>query len=294
MMIDILKLLRAHQWTKNVLLFAGLIFTNHIFDYVYVSRAFIGFVLFSSISSVIYIINDLLDREIDRQHPRKRHRPLAAGRIKPQTAVIIAAFLFFGAIIGASFLSWKFLLIMSVYFAVMTTYSLALKHIVILDLMIVALGFVMRAVAGIFAIELPGETIPITPWFLSCVLFLSLFIVICKRRHEIVLLSDDARHHRPVLEHYSGAFLDQMVNVATTATIMSYSLYVTLGIDESKPWREKMVLTLPFVVYGIFRYLYLVYKKEEGGAPEILLFQDKSLLVAIIGWFISVVLIMYL
>lgn len=288
-----LKLLRVHQWSKNVLLFAGLVFTNHVFEKQYILRATLGFALFCLLSSVIYIINDLLDREIDRQHPKKKFRPIASGKISVPFAMITACVLFFISMVGASFLSWKFLTLISAYFLLMLGYCLVLKHVVIVDLMIVALGFVIRAVAGVFAIEGAGDNIPITPWFLTCVLFLSLFIVISKRRHEIVLLSSEAKHHRPVLEHYSGTFLDQMINVATTCTVISYSLYVTLGIDESKPYRDKMVLTLPFVVYGIFRYLYLVYQKEEGGAPESLLFQDKSLLTVIAAWFISVVLIMY-
>ncbi len=292
--VNMIRLLRPRQWTKNLLLFAGVIFSNHFHEVDRLFKAAIGFVIFCLLSSIIYIVNDVRDAEIDRVHPLKCKRPIAAGQVSKSAALAVGGLL--GVIAGLlmfTTMEMRFIAIAIAYLLLMIAYSLRLKHVVILDLMIVSIGFVIRAVAGVFAIEHPGETILITPWFVTCIMFLALFVVICKRRHEIVLLSDEAIAHRPVLEHYSPIFLDQMINVATTATVISYALYVTIGVAD-QPDAGYMVLTLPFVLYGIFRYLYLVYKKDEGGAPETLLFQDLSLLVAVILWLVSVVTILYL
>jgi len=274
-------------------LFAGLIFSNHFTEPERILKASLGFVVFCFLSGVVYIVNDIRDLEGDRQHPLKQNRPLASGQVSTSLAMGFAIGL---AVIAFSLLftafGIRFQVISMTYLVMMLLYSMWLKHVVILDLMIVSLGFVIRAVAGIFAIEYAGEQIEITPWFVTCIMFLALFVIICKRRHELVLLSEDAKSHRPVLEHYTPLFLDQMINVATTATVMSYALYVTIGVKD-QPRSELMVVTLPFVLYGVFRYLYLVYKKEEGGAPDTLLFQDISLLAVVILWLISVVLILY-
>jgi len=286
----ILQELRPKQWTKNLLLFAGVIFSNHFREPDRLTRALFGFLIFCALSGVIYIINDLKDAESDRQHPLKCKRPIASGRLPVSLAMFVGLVLGVGSLAAAYLINARFGNISLLYFATMVLYSLVLKHVVILDLLVVAIGFVIRGIAGVFVIEKAGETIIITPWFVTCVLFLALFIVLCKRRHEIVLLSASARHHRPVLEHYSPAFLDQMVNVATTATVMSYALYVTLGVAGRG--FEGMVYTLPFVLYGVFRYLYLVYKREEGGSPELLILQDASLLVNVVLWLITVVFIM--
>lgn len=291
---NILRLLRPRQWTKNLLLFAGLIFSNHFAEPDRIISAVLGFFVFCMLSSIIYVINDIRDAETDRLHPLKCKRPIAAGQVSPSMALGVAAILLIIAgILLLFYFGVRFQVISLAYLILMIAYSIWLKHVVILDLMIVSIGFVIRAVAGVFAIEKAGEIIEITPWFITCIMFLALFVVICKRRHEIVLLSDEARSHRPVLEHYSPIFLDQMINVATTATVISYALYVTLGVQD-QPRSKHMVLTLPFVLYGIFRYLYLVYKREEGGAPETLLFQDLSLLGVVILWLLSVILILYI
>jgi 4-hydroxybenzoate polyprenyltransferase len=290
---NILRLLRPRQWTKNLLLFAGLIFSNHFAEIDRIILALLGFVVFCLLASIIYIVNDVRDAESDRVHPLKCKRPIAAGQVTKSTALIVAGVIAVVAgILLFAFFGIRFQAICVLYLLMMLAYSVWLKHVVILDLMIVSLGFVIRAIAGIYAIEHPGETIEITPWFITCIMFLALFVVICKRRHEIVLLSDEAIAHRPVLEHYSPIFLDQMINVATTATVISYALYVTLGAHQ-QPRSQYMVLTLPFVLYGIFRYLYLVYKREKGGSPELLLFQDFSLLAVVVLWLITIVLILY-
>lgn len=288
------RLLRPRQWTKNLLLFAGVIFSNHFMEPKRLLMAGLGFLVFCLLSSVIYVVNDVRDAEIDRIHPLKCKRPIAARQVSKSAALMLGAVLaMLAGVLMFGFLGFKFQALAVFYLVLMLAYSVWLKHVVILDLMIVSIGFVIRAVAGVFAIELAGETIEITPWFITCIMFLALFVVICKRRHEIVLLSDEAIAHRPVLEHYSPIFLDQMINVATTATVISYALYVTLGVQHHHDRSQYMVLTLPFVLYGIFRYLYLVYKKDEGGAPETLLFQDFSLLAVVVLWLLSVVVIIY-
>ena len=305
MISAIIREMRPKQWTKNLLLFAGVIFAQKLHEPHRVLDALFAFIIFCGLSSAVYIINDIRDAQSDREHPLKSKRPIASGELPVPIAAAIAAGLIIVGIIWAFFIHWRpgaplaeslnwwFAIFAIIYLVLMTAYSLGLKHVVILDLMIVAIGFVLRAMAGVHAIENPGEMIRITPWFITCVLFLALFIVICKRRHELLLLSHAARQHRPVLEHYTPAFLDQMVSVATAATVLSYALYVTLGVTQT-PRNTQMVYTIPFVLYGIFRYLFLVYKREEGGAPEILLLQDRWLLANVVLWLVTVLAILYL
>ncbi len=298
----LLKEMRPKQWTKNALLFAGIIFSQHLGELPRLLDAISGFLIFCGLSSVIYIFNDLHDIQSDRAHPLKRNRPLASGALPVPVAIAAGIFLAAGSLVWSFAVNWRFGAIAAGYFALMLLYTSVIKHVVILDLLVVALGFVIRAVAGVLAIENPGETLRITPWFLTCVMFLALFIVICKRRHEILLLSTEAKQHRPVLEHYSEAFLDQMVSLATTATVMSYTLYAILGVRDmpkepgalmSPKSHDTMVYTVPFVLYGVCRYLYLVYKKEEGGAPENLVLQDWSLLINVLLWLTVIVYIFY-
>ncbi|MCX7019742.1 MAG: decaprenyl-phosphate phosphoribosyltransferase [Candidatus Sumerlaeota bacterium] len=284
--------MRPKQWTKNFLLFAGVVFTHNLSQIGRLTDAVSAFIIFCGLSGVIYLFNDLRDGESDRQHPLKCQRPIASGQLSEPLAWSAALIISVLCIVWAFFLNPKFGGYAVVYFIIMVLYSAVLKHVVILDLLIVAIGFVIRAMAGVRAIELPGEDLPITPWFITCILFLALFIVICKRRHELILLADSASSHRPVLEHYSPAFLDQMVSVATTASVLSYALYVVLGAPPT-PKRNLMIMTLPFVLYGIFRYLYLVYKREEGGSPENMLLRDIPMLVNIGLWAVVIVLIFY-
>jgi 4-hydroxybenzoate polyprenyltransferase len=291
--------MRPKQWTKNVLLFAGLIFTSNLTDPRRMGMALLAFAIFCALSGVIYLINDIKDADSDRLHPKKKNRPIASGRLSPRNALIFAAFLTVGAFAASLLLDREFTAWAFIYWVLLLAYSLHLKHVVILDLLIVAMGFVIRGVAGVKAVEMPGETLPITPWFITCVLFLALFIVICKRRHELSLLEKGASDHRPVLEHYSLPFLDQMVSVATAATVLSYALYVTkkdtalAGASATIAHPDWMIWTLPFVVYGVFRYLYLVYRMDEGGAPESVLTGDKALMVNVALWVISMVVIFY-
>lgn len=279
--------MRPKQWTKNLLLFAGLVFARHVRELDRIMYAVAGFLIFCGLSGAIYIFNDYRDAESDRRHPLKRKRPIASGALPAVPALIAGAFIAAVSIGSSWVINPAFGVVSTIYFVLMLAYSVWLKHIVILDLMVVSLGFVLRAVAGVKVIEM-GTHIPITPWFITCVMFLALFLCICKRRHELVLLAGGARDHRPVLDHYSTDFLDRMVDVATSATVLSYALYVAAG-TPGKPSHEYMVWTVPFVIYGVFRYLYLVYKKDEGGSPEVLLLKDPSLLICVVLWLISVI-----
>ncbi len=289
---NLILAMRPKQWTKNLLLFAGIIFTGKLLDSSIILKAFEGFVIFCLLSGSVYLINDIKDINSDRNHPRKKKRPIASGALSVPTA-LSASIIFSIISITASFIiNFWFGVCSVIYFLMITAYSLFLKHVVIIDIMLLALGFVIRALAGILVIQTPDMNIKITPWFIICTMFLALFIGICKRRHEIMLLNDGAPSTRPVLDDYSAALLDQMVAVTTSATVISYALWTSLS-EISGRHQGILVYTLPFVIYGIFRYLYITYKKEEGGAPEEVLLKDKLMLGNILLWLISVVLILY-
>ncbi|MBN1899950.1 decaprenyl-phosphate phosphoribosyltransferase [Candidatus Sumerlaeota bacterium] len=286
----LIQSLRPKQWIKNLLLFAGVIFTANLKNPALLGRSFAGFVIFCLLSGVVYLINDLKDARSDRNHPVKKNRPIASGRLSPGAAYTAIFLLGIPSLVASFYLGIPFGICAASYVILVTLYSLYLKHYVILDLMMVAMGFVIRAIAGIEVIATRDYIPEITPWFIACALFLALFLAICKRRHEILLLNNGVTGHRPVLEEYSPAFLDQMVAISTTATIISYALWSTIG----KFAHYRMIFTLPFVLYGIFRYLYLVYKKEEGGAPEALLLKDRSLLIDILLWLFFTIFLLYL
>jgi len=272
--VELLKSMRPKQWTKNLLLFAGLIFDKKFTNPNLTLRAFLGFILFCLISGAIYIINDIKDIEEDKFHPIKKKRPIASGKISIPTALTFSITIIILSLISAYLLNVGFGNSALVYVILILLYSGFLKHIVILDIMIVSIGFVIRAIAGAQVIG-----IIFSPWLLICTMFLALFLALCKRRYELVVLSDNANIHRKVLEEYSPLFLDQMISIVTASTVISYALYTITRWEE-----KRLIYTIPFVLYGIFRYLYLVYKKGEGGSPEILLLKDKSLLLDILLW----------
>ncbi|WP_127530522.1 decaprenyl-phosphate phosphoribosyltransferase [Paenibacillus kobensis] len=274
--------LRPKQWTKNVLIFAALLFTFQQFNVHNVLTTIVGFFLFCFVSGCVYILNDFVDREADRNHPVKRHRPMASGRLNPGIAIVFGAFLLLASLGTAIAMRPLFGLILLIYFLMNVSYSLRLKHVVIVDIMIIAAGFVLRAIGGGVIIG-----VSFTPWFLLCTLLLSLFLAIGKRRHELMLLEQDKGTHRKVLEQYSFALLDQMNGIVTTATIMTYSLFTfTSGRTVHLMW------TIPFVIFGIFRYLYLIHIEKKGGAPDRVLFEDKPILFTVILYGISVVTIL--
>ncbi|NWJ96575.1 MAG: decaprenyl-phosphate phosphoribosyltransferase [Chloroflexi bacterium] len=278
--------MRPKQWAKNAIVYAGVVFAGHLSEFRYLAYATLGFIFFCAVSSAVYLLNDLVDIEKDRKHPRKCKRPLASGRLKPPYAVIML-FLLLGITLPASFLLQPiFGLVILGYFILQLGYTFYLKNIVILDVFAIATGFVLRAVAGAVVIE-----VKISPWLLVCTMLLALFQALSKRRHELVLLADEATDHRKILKEYSNELVQEMISVVTSAVVVTYSLYTITA--ENVPKNYMMALTIPFVLYGIFRYLYLVYRKDEGGSPEELLLKDLPLLVDILLWGGSSVIILY-
>ena len=280
--------MRPRQWIKNGLLFIPLIFDKQLTNWPSLGRVALGFVLFCILSSLVYIINDLMDLEADRNHPQKRLRPIAAGKLKISTArfaVIALALAFF---IPAIWLSPEFALIGLTYLALNLAYSAWLKHTPILDVMILASFYVLRVGAGVVLIDVHQ----FSPWLYVFTTFLALFLGIGKRRAELYLLAEDANSHRKVLEGYTIPLLDQLLLVVSSSTIITYSLYTFSG--PNLPANNIMMLTIPFVIYGIFRYLYLVQLKQIGGEPEEVLFTDRPLQLTILLWGLAILFIYYL
>ncbi len=251
-------------------------------------KAVIAFFVFCALSGAVYLINDVLDREQDRRHPLKAKRPIASGALKVSVAVVAAVVLGSGALAVAFTLGLPFLAVSAAYLALQFAYSLVLKHIVILDVMTIAAGFTLRAVAGGAAIM-----VPVSHWLVLCTTLLALFLALAKRRHELVLLADTAIEHRRILEDYSPYLLDQMISVVTASTLIAYAFYTISPETTEKFGTSLLSLTIPFPLYGIFRYLYLVHQKEMGGNPSDLLLADRPLLACIGLWAVAIVLIVY-
>jgi 4-hydroxybenzoate polyprenyltransferase len=286
--LNLLISLRPRQWAKNLLVFAGLLFGLRLFDFVAVGRAVAAFGIFCVLSGVVYLINDIADRDIDRQHPHKARRPIASGALPVPAAVGSAIVLGVVGLAGAFALGPRFFLVAASYLALLALYSGPLKHIVIIDVLTIAIGFVLRAVAGAVAVN-----VEISHWLLMCTILLALFISLAKRRHELLLLSNDAVSHRPILGEYTPYLLDQMIAVVTASTLIAYVFYTISPETEQKFGTEWLGLTVPFPLYGIFRYLYLVHQREGGGDPAELLLTDRPLLACVTLWAVSVVLIIY-
>ena len=286
--VNLLMSLRPSQWAKNLLVFAGLLFGLQLFDPIAVGRAAGAFVLFCMLSGVVYLINDIADRETDRQHPLKALRPIASGALPVSTALTMAIVLGVVALTGAFSLGLRFFAVAATYLTLLALYSGPLKHIVIIDVLTIAIGFVLRAVAGAVAVD-----VEISHWLLVCTILLALFISLAKRRHELVLLAGGAQSHRRILGEYSPYLLDQMIAVVTASTLISYVFYTISPETELKFGTHWLGLTIPFPLYGIFRYLYLVHQREGGGSPADLLLTDRPLLVCVTLWALSVALIIY-
>jgi len=286
--IPLLASLRPKQWTKNFLVFAGLIFAPKLRDPEAVQSALLAFVVFCALSSVVYLINDVQDREGDRLHPQKRHRPIASGTLSPQMAIGAAAVLGALALAGAFAINRAFGIVGAVYLALQVCYSMWLKHLVIVDALALAGGFVLRAIGGAVAIN-----VAFSSWLLLMTLLGALFIAFSKRRAEIVALADDASGHRRILAEYSPYLLDQMIGVVTASTVVAYAFYTMSPETEAHFGSKRLSYTIPFVIYGIFRYLYLVHQREGGGNPSELLVTDRPLLVCGALWTVSVIVILY-
>ncbi len=285
--VGLIRACRPKQWPKNGLLFFGLIFALKLTDPVLVGRAFVGFLIFCACSSGVYLFNDLADVEKDRQHPTKRKRPLAAGVVTPRQVIILGVALYAISIVGAFWLSPGFGALTVLYIVLQSAYSARLKHVVLIDVFVLASGFVIRAAAGAVVVG-----VPISPWLYVCTVLASLFIGLGKRRSELILLSHSAKHHRRILDEYSIGLLDQLIVIVTSATIMAYSLYTFSA--ENLPSDHSMMLTIPFVLYGLFRYMYLMHQRNGGGSPEDALIGDRPLLLSAVLWMASAVIILYI
>ncbi len=267
-----LKTARPHEWVKNVLVFAGLLFSGQVDDPWAIGQALITFAAFCAISSAGYFINDLNDVELDRQHPKKRFRPIAAGQLSIQTAWVIAAGLALGAIAVAFLIvNWKVGLMVSGYGVIQVAYSFGLKQIVIIDVMTLASLFILRVIAGAEAVDTDASE-----WLILCTGMLALFLGFTKRRQEAVSELHEGTSSRPVLEHYSLPFLDQMVAMVTTGTVVSYAIYAV----DSPLVGNQMMLTIPPVVYGIFRYLYLIYDRSDDRSTAAIVAEDRPIIAA--------------
>jgi 4-hydroxybenzoate polyprenyltransferase len=280
--------LRPSQWTKNFIIFAALLFGQRLTHLPSILHAAWAFAIFCLLSGVVYLINDVADREADRLHPVKRLRPIASGDVSVTAAVSLAAILGTTGIAAAFFLRPLFGVLAVSYVALLAFYSGPLKHVVIIDVLTIAIGFVLRAAAGAVAID-----VAISPWLYVLTILLALFLALSKRRHELVLLADRATGHRPILEEYSPYLLDQMTSVVTASTLVAYAMYTVNPETIAKFHTNKLGLTLPFPLYGIFRYLYLVHQKEGGGSPSEMLLNDKPLLACVALWAAAVALIIY-
>jgi 4-hydroxybenzoate polyprenyltransferase len=286
--IGIVLSLRPSQWTKNLIVFAGLIFGQRLLDPGAIWLSLVAFGVFCALSGVVYLVNDVADREADRVHPLKRQRPIASGEVPVPVALSAAAVLAVAALAVAFSLRFEFGLTALAYVVLQALYSGPLKHIVIIDVLTIAVGFVLRAVAGAVVIAEP-----VSHWLLIVTVLLALFLALSKRRHELVLLAEGATSHRRILSEYSPYLLDQMISVVTASTIVAYAFYTVSPETIEKFNTDKLGVTLPFPLYGIFRYLYLVHQKEGGGSPSDLLLNDRPLLLCVLAWAIAVALIIY-
>lgn len=279
-----LQLLRVPQWSKNAVVFAALVFGNPEVDHAAL-RTLIAFVAFCAVSSAGYIVNDTLDLERDRVHPTKRRRPIASGAVSPTSALRIAAVLVAVGLLFSLAVNFRLVIVVLVYMALTFVYSWRLKHIVFVDVVVIGIGFLLRAVAGAAAVE-----VPVSPWLMLCTVLLALFLGFGKRRSEVMRLGSAAAEHRTVLAKYSPHALDVLLIGTAVCTIVAYTVYS--AVSESVPSNGAMLMTVPFVAFAIGRYLLLVLKRGEGGAPELLLWRDIPLLVSVMSWGMTVLLVL--
>lgn len=288
MLLALLKTMRPKQWAKQVFVPAALVFDGKLLDPHYVTRTAWAVIIFCLVSGAVYIMNDLADIEKDRAHPVKRNRPLPSGQLSAPVARTATLILLIGSFAAAYVLGTGFLAVTAAYFLINVAYSFAFKEILILDLLAIAAFYVLRVVAGVVVVDVAR----FSPWLYVCTTFLALFIAISKRRHEQVLLADNASNHRSTLAGYPLSLLDQFSMIAISATLMAYSLYTFSA--PNLPANHAMMLTIPFVIYGLFRYLYLVQVNGEGGAPEEIVLSDLPLILDVLLYAVAAVVVLYL
>ncbi len=290
MILELLRAMRPKQWTKNVVIFAALVFDAKLTDPDYLWRTWLGFVIFCFISGVVYLINDLVDIHQDRQHPKKRHRPLAAGRL-PVRVAHVAIVVILVLCLPLSFYIQPLLgLIVSGYLVLQIAYSFVLKNVVIVDVLTIAAGFVLRVAAGAALVEAAR----FSPWLYVCTVLLALFLGLGKRRGELLSLQDNANNHRAILEEYNLPLLDEMISVVVSTTLLAYALYTFDPGNPHLPPNKAMMLTIPFVLYSIFRYLYLIHLRGETAPPDEVLLRDRPLQIAIALWGVTALALLYI
>lgn len=293
-LLGLIRTMRPKQWVKNGFVFAALLFDGklRLDQLTEISHTLVAFLLFCLLSSAVYLMNDLMDIESDKRHPKKRLRPLPAGDLQPTVALVAAVIFSFGTLalafwldmVWQSWLGW----VLVAYLLVQIAYTFYVKHIVLLDVTFVAIGFVLRVAAGVAVISVAR----FSPWLYVCTALLALFLALGKRRHELILLGEEAGTHRAILQEYNLALVDRMIGIVTTSALVSYSLYTFLA--EGLPENNAMMLTVPFVLNGLFRWLYLIHVREEGGAPEEILLRDRPLQFNLILWLIVIMVVLYL
>lgn len=285
--------MRPQQWTKNLVIFAGLVFSKNLGDQALVWKSIQAFVVFCILSGMIYIINDIADLEKDKLHDTKRLRPLPAGKLAVNDAVVFVTIISIAALIVSYLVGVKFFIIAGAFFLFNILYSFMLKKVVLLDVFSISISFLMRAIAGVEALNAIDETIGLSPWLLICTLFLSLFLGFCKRRHELITM-EKASSHREALGEYSPQLLDQLVGMTASGAVFSYSIYTIWPETVEKFGTTNLLYTIPLVLLGVMRYLYLVYRRDKGGSPSELLLTEKFLLIDVFAWVMLVVAIFYL
>lgn len=292
---SIFRLLRPQQWTKNIFVFAALVFSKHLLDPAYLKLSIRGFFAFSLAASFIYVINDIADRERDARHPKKRNRPIASGAITPTQGLVIAGLLLVGVMALLATLDFRFNIILALYLLMNLAYSFYLKEVVLIDVFVIAIGFMLRVIGGAVVIDVPRSS-----WLLLTTMFLSLFLGIAKRRGELVTMSarvesgEGEYHTRKVLEHYSVEFAEQMTTISAAGFVFSYALYTVSDRTVKMFGSENLILTTPFVLYGIFRYLYLLHKKNLGENPTEIVMSDVPMIVNFVAYAIAMFAVIYL
>jgi 4-hydroxybenzoate polyprenyltransferase len=293
-MTPILQALRPKQWTKNLLVFAGVVFAQHASDPALLLRAVAGFVAFSLLASAVYVVNDLKDVDVDRLHPRKRHRPIASGALSPAVAWSVVPVLLVIVAALCSWLGFGFMLVLAAYLASNVAYSFGLKNQVILDVFVIASGFVLRAVAGVELLKPVAPETQLSSWLLVCTFFGALFLAVSKRRRELTNAGHLASDQRAVLATYTPELLDRMLTIAAACTLMSYALYTIWPATVAKFGSEAMMVTVPVVAYGVFRYLHLVRVSESSEDPSLVLLADRPIQATVLVYVAMTVWILYI
>lgn len=289
-LIGLLRTMRPHQWTKNVIIFAGLVFDGQLTNMNSLIRVVIGFVLLCFVASTIYIINDLVDIEADRQHPRKKNRPLPSGQLPKKVAVAAAFVIPIAALVGAFVLNPEFSVVLIIYFVTHILYSFWLKNVVIIDILTITAGFVLRVAAGVVIVDVAN----FSPWLYACTGLLALFLAIGKRRQELVMLAENAHNVRVTYKDYNLALLDEMLRFVISGTFIAYLLYTVQAETIRVANTNLALITVPFVLYALFRYMFLIQVRNEGSAPDEVLLRDRPLLISILLWGLTFLVILYL